>query len=77
MKAELLDQLIQESRDCATSNMHGGINFDVDVFHNKLADLVVQECLKIADAEAISQKSQHGKVAADRIWLSIKNKFGM
>lgn len=42
----------------------------------KFAELIVAECVQIADLESKSQRSIHGKQAADSIWNSIRNRFG-
>jgi len=43
----------------------------------KFAELIVKECVKIANDEATAQISAKGKVAADNIWFTIRNRFGV
>ena len=52
-----------------------------DIYHSivrgKFAELIVRECLQIANDEATAQISAKGKVAADNIWFTIRNRFGV
>ena len=49
MKESVLWPILQQAREYATTNIGGGINFDVDKFHNKFAELIVEECATVAD----------------------------
>ena len=49
MKESVLWPILQQAREYATSNIDGGINFDVDKFHNKFAELIVEECADIVE----------------------------
>jgi len=43
----------------------------------KFAELIVKECIDIADQESKTQRSNYGRQAADQIWHTIKNRFGV
>jgi len=43
----------------------------------KFAELIIKECADIADQESKTQRSNHGRQAADQIWHTIKNRFGV
>lgn len=42
----------------------------------KFAELIIKECVDIAHQESETQMNTDGQVAADRIWATIKNRFG-
>jgi len=43
----------------------------------KFAELIIKECIDIADQESKTQRSNYGKQAADQIWHTIQNRFGV
>ena len=48
MKESVLWPILQEAQTYATSDIGGGTNFDVDKFHNKFAELIVEKCVVVA-----------------------------
>ena len=48
-----------------------------DEFVERFAALIAKECASIADQESRSQRNPHGKQAADQIWHTITNRFGV
>jgi len=74
---ERIKQLCLRAGTCV-NNSNGQYTFDEFLaFQEKFAQLIVNECADIADQESKTQRSNYGKQAADQIWHTIKNRFGV
>lgn len=69
-----IDDLIQRSP--LRYNAHQTTEFRKEELAH-FAKLIVLECMEIADKESHEQGTDHGKQAADEIWNTIRNRFGI
>jgi hypothetical protein len=78
VKESVLWPILQEAREYATSNTEDGINFDVDKFHNKFAELIVEECAGVCISRAAGYHVNH-LIPDEAIFCSIyiRRHFGL
>jgi len=73
-----IDELFGQALDAAVPETWTTLNpVQLMRLRDKFAELIVKECVKIANDEATAQISAKGKVAADNIWFTIRNRFGV
>jgi len=72
-----MNERIRELRAQCKEESIDGPGYPDWVDQEKFAELIVRECLQIANDEATAQISAKGKVAADNIWFTIRNRFGV
>ncbi len=78
MKESVLWPILQQAREYATSNIDGSTNFDVDKFHNKFAELIVEECAGVCISRAAGYHVNH-LIPDEAIFCSIyiRRHFGL
>jgi len=72
MKESVLWPILQQARTHATN----GFNFDVDKFHNKFAELIVEECVSICQ-DIDGEDSLDGRCARQDCSVEIRGHFGV
>jgi hypothetical protein len=72
-----IEKLSDEAYDLASSQHSIHSPALLRTYTEKFAELIVKECADIADQESKDQRTDHGRQAADRIWHTIKNRFGI
>lgn len=69
-----IDDLI--SRSPLRYNTHQSSQFRREEL-TAFADIIIRECMDLADRESREQETHIGTQAADEIWYRIKNHFGI
>ncbi len=70
MNEQIIQDLVIKARELAVSaTPDNGKCFDLDVFHNKFAELIVRKCIKLCDQVDI--------VGADECIDNVRNYFGV
>lgn len=81
MKEKILWPIIQKAREDAETNTPiGGKNFDLDMFHEKFAELLVRKCAEQAYnlADMLSMhRDKAGAEIAESVGNTIKEYFGV
>jgi hypothetical protein len=78
MNEKLLWPLITVAREYATAHGEHLHQFDLDMFHNKLAELIVRECLlRIADVRIENSFEPIADDSLVRALVSIREHFGV
>ena len=66
---ERINELVLKARGQATSDTKdGGKCFDLDLFHEKFAELIIRECLEVALAQKQWVEEQDVFSERDRDW---------
>ena len=75
MKESVLWPILQQAREYATSTIDDGTNFDVDKFHNKFAELIVEECAEVGFDSV--EDGDDGDAIMKRVHDNILKHFGV